>query len=55
MNYILVVVAFLCTLAAWAVSLGWLHKGSWQEWIAAALAAYFLSLLLPWYEARRPA
>ncbi len=53
MNFVLVLLAFVCSLCAWAVALGWLHKGSWQEWIAAALAFFFLSLLVPWVEARR--
>lgn len=53
MSYLLVLVAFVCALAAEVVELGGQLFGStWQEWIAGALAAYFLSLLVPWVEAR---
>lgn len=53
MNYVLVIVAFLCSLAAWVTAYGKLHWGTWGEWIAAALVFFFLSLLVPWVDARR--
>lgn len=56
MSLLLVLVAFVCALLAEFVALGAsLFNSTWQEWIAGALAAYFLSLLLPWVESRRPA
>lgn len=53
MNYLFVLAAFICSLAAWVTAAGKLHWGSWQEWVAAALVFFFLSLLVPWVEARR--
>jgi hypothetical protein len=54
MNYLFVLAAFLCSLAALVVALGnSLGSSTWEEWVAGALAAYFLSLLVPWVEARR--
>lgn len=54
MNYLLVLAAFLCSLAALVVSLGNSLGGStWQQWLAGALVAYFLSLLVEWVEAWR--
>ena len=53
MSYLLVLVAFVCSLAAWVTAYGKLNIGSWQEWIAATLAFFLLSLLVPWVEGRR--
>ena len=53
MSLIFVLLAFICSLAAWVTAYGKLHWGTWSEWIAAALVFFFLSLLVPWVESRR--
>jgi hypothetical protein len=54
MSYLLLLAAFLCALAALVVALGNSLGGStWEQWIAGALLAYLLSLLVPWLEERR--
>jgi hypothetical protein len=55
-SYLLVLVAFVCAGLGELVALGADVFGStWDEWVAAALCAYLLSLLVPWAEARRGA
>jgi len=54
MNYVLVLIALFCAVFAEVVALGnKLGSSTWEEWVAGALIAYFLSLLIPWVEARR--
>jgi len=56
MSYLLVLVAFVCALLAEFVALGaQLFGSTWEEWVAGALCAYFLSLLVPWVDAKRAA
>jgi hypothetical protein len=56
MSYLLVFAAFICALFALIISLGNnLFSSTWQEWVAGALMAYFLSLLVPWVETQRHA
>jgi hypothetical protein len=55
-SYLLVLVAFVCAGLGELVALGADVFGStWQEWVAGALCAFLLSLLVPWAEARRAA
>lgn len=42
---ILVLLAFLCFVAAECVAQTWLTKGTWQEWTAAGLGLYVLAEL----------
>lgn len=40
---LLVLLAFLCFVAAECVAQGWLTKGTWQEWVAGGLGLYVLA------------
>jgi hypothetical protein len=42
---LLVLLAFLCFVAAECVAQTWLTKGTWQEWTAGGLAFYVLAEL----------
>lgn len=44
-SFILRLLALLGFIAAFCVAEGWLTKGTWQEWIAAALSLYVLAEL----------
>lgn len=54
MSAVLVLAAAVCSFFALLIALGTNLWGStWSEWIAGALLAWFLSLLIPWVEARQ--
>lgn len=54
MSLVLVFAALVCAFIALLLSLGaHLFGWTWDQWIAGALVAYFLSLLWPWVDARR--
>lgn len=56
MGILLVLAAAVCAFFALLIALGTsLWSSTWSEWVAGALLAYFLSLLVPWAEARRGA
>ena len=43
---LLVLLAFICFVAAECVSQGWLTKGTWQEWVAGGLSLFVLAELV---------
>jgi hypothetical protein len=54
MNLLFVLAALVCAIFALIIALGnSLFSSTWADWIAGALIAYFLSLLVPWVETRR--